>query len=185
MVSFVLPEELPSKSPNGSWVQTDRETHEAWSQLTRKNPSAAALLHYFAANVGQHNAVVMSQSFIAKRTGMSLSTVKRAVAVLKKGHWVEVRRIAASASAAAYVLNDRVVWHGTRNGLRHSLFSAMVIVDADEQEDKLSLGNQASLRQLPRMHPGEQQLPSGDGLPPPSEPDLPGMEPDIPEIKED
>jgi len=30
------------------------------------------------------------------------------------------------------------------------------------------------------MYPGERQLPIGDGLPPPSQPLIPGMEPDLP-----
>lgn len=37
---------------------------------------------------------------------------------------------------------------------------------------------------LPRMFPGEQQLPAGPGLPPPSEPALPGLEADLPAITE-
>jgi hypothetical protein len=30
------------------------------------------------------------------------------------------------------------------------------------------------------MRSGERQMPVGDGLPPPSEPPLPGLEPDLP-----
>lgn len=181
----MTPPDLPVKQSHGTWVQTERKAHEAWGQLARRNPSASALLHFFAANVGEQNAVVMSQSFIAKATGMSISTVKRAIAVLKEGNWIEVRRIATTASAAAYVINDRVVWHGRRDGIRASLFTAVVAVDAEDQEDQAELGNQEPLRQLPRMYPGEKQLPSGDGLPPPSEPDLPGLESPLPEISID
>jgi hypothetical protein len=37
------------------------------------------------------------------------------------------------------------------------------------------------LRRIPVLFPGEQQLPTGDGLPPPSQPSIPGLEPDLPE----
>ena len=34
------------------------------------------------------------------------------------------------------------------------------------------------------MHPGEKQLPTGPGQPPPSEPSIPGFRPDLPSLKE-
>ncbi|MFU1684432.1 helix-turn-helix domain-containing protein [Phaeobacter piscinae] len=101
------PSELPEKSPRGTWVQTERETHEAWGQLSMRQPAASALLHFFSARVSDHNAVVISQRALAKATGMSLSTVKRGLAVLREGQWIEVRRIGPTGTAAAYVLNDR------------------------------------------------------------------------------
>src|SRR3546814_6012979 len=78
----------------------------------------------------------------------------------------------------AYVLNDRVVWSGPREGLRYSLFSATVVVSDSEQPDRDTLGKQEPLRRLPPI--GERQLPHGDGLPPPSRPFLDGIEPDLP-----
>lgn len=176
------PPGLPDKTPRGTWVQTERETHEAWGQLSMRQPAASALLHFFAARVSDHNAVVISQRALAKATGMSLSTVKRGLAVLREGQWIEVRRIGPTGTAAAYVLNDRVAWHGRRDGLRYSLFSAAVIIDSEEQDDQQELESQTPLRKLPKLYRGERQLPSGEGMPPPSEPALPGMEPDLPEI---
>src|SRR3546814_3336582 len=43
---------------------------------------------------------------------------------------------------------------------------------------------QPALHRLPNLFPGERQLPSGPGLPPPSEPSFPGMEPDLPAIEQ-
>lgn len=171
---------LPAKKPKGAWVQTDRATHEAWAQLSIQHPAASGLLHFLAARVGDHNAVVVSQRTLAEATGMSLSTVKRAVAVLRAGNWVEVRQIGPTGTAVGYVLNDRVVWSGPREGIRYSLFSAAVVVSDVEQPDREEIGRQQPLRQLPRVYPGERQLPTGEGLPPPSQPSIPGMEPDLP-----
>src|SRR3546814_14598041 len=65
-----------------------------------------------------------------------------------------------------------------REGLRYSLFSATVVVSDSEQPDRDTLGKQEPLRRLPPI--GERQLPHGDGLPPPSQPFLDGIEPDLP-----
>src|SRR3546814_15083881 len=58
--------------------------------------------------------------------------------------------------------------------------SSDLLIADDEQPDREELGAQPALHRLPNLFPGERQLPSGPGLPPPSEPSLPGMEPDLP-----
>lgn len=177
--------ELPSSKPKpGSWVQTDRSSHEAWAALAVRSPKAGALLHILAARVGEHNAVVCSQQTLADIMGCSRETVKRALKELQAGLWVEVRRIGKTGSINAYVLNSRVVWSGPRDELRRSLFYATVIASDNEQPDQPELGQQEPLRTLPRLYPEEQQLPSGAGLDPPSEPSLPGMDPDMPSLSE-
>lgn len=171
------PPAIPAKRPAGTWIQTDREAHEAWAILAKK-PAASAVMHILCANLGDHNAVVISQETIAKLCHLSTRSVRRAIADLLEGRWIEVRQIGATSQTNAYVVNDRVAWHGARDGLRYSLFSAAVVVSEEEQPDRAELGRQAPLRHLPRI--GEHQLPTGDGLPPPSQPFLGGMEPDLP-----
>lgn len=169
--------------PRGTWVQTEREAHEAWAKLLRNSPRAAELLHLLVARVGRHNAVVISQKTLAALMGRSRDTVKRAVTELRAGRWIEVRQIGDRGTTNAYILNDRVAWQGKRDGIRYSLFSAQVIVSEAEQPDDID--DQAPLRRTPTLYPGEQQLPTGDGLPPPSEPEFPGMEPDLPSRRHD
>src|SRR3546814_2857063 len=84
--------------------------------------------------------------------------------------WVEVRQIGPTGTTCAYIINDRVAWTGKRDGIRYSLFSAAVLIADDEQPDREELGAQPALHRLPNLFPGERQLPSGPGLPPPSEP---------------
>ncbi len=174
---------LPDKTYRpGTWVQTDRQAHERWAQLSVMNPKAGALLHVLASRVGEHNAVIASHATLAKIMGCSTSTVKRALEALRAGNWLEVRQVGSTGSVNAYVVNDRVVWSGPREGLRYSLFSANVLVSEEEQPDRDSLGHQEPLVRLPQV--GERQMPVGGGLPPPSEPALPGMEPDLPATPE-
>jgi len=176
---------LPEKVPSGQWVQTERAAHEAWATLMRENPSAAMLMHLLVARVGQHNAVVISQKNLGELMGKSRDTVKRALATLKDRNWIEVRQIGQNGTVNAYIVNDRIAWTGKRDGIRYSLFTATVIASDDEQPDRDNLSQQEPLRRLPSLYRGEQQLPSGDGLSPPSEPSLPGMEPDLPARKLD
>jgi DNA-binding transcriptional MocR family regulator len=146
------------------------------------NPKAGALLHLLAARVGQNNAVAASHATLASMMGCSISTVKRALDALKAGNWLEVRQMGSTSSVNAYVMNDRVVWSGPRDGRRFSLFSANVLVSEEEQPDRDSLGKQEPLQRLPYV--GERQMPVGRGLAPPSSPALPGMEPDLPATPE-
>ena len=173
-----LPPSLPDRHPTGHFVQTERVTHEAWMQLTIKAPKASAVLHLLANRVGENNAVVASYPVLAEISGLSVSTIRRAIATLIEGNWIEVRRLGPSSTVNAYVLNDRVAWTRARNDLRYSLFSATVLASETEQEDRDSLENQEPLRKLPRT--GEAQIPSGAGLPPVSQPFFDGLEPDLP-----
>ena len=173
------PPPIPAKRPLGTWVQTDREAHEAWAILAKK-PAASAVMHILCANLGEHNAVVISQDTIAQLCGLSTRSVRRAIVDLAEGRWIEVRQLGATSQTNAYVVNDRVAWQGSRDGLRYSLFSAAVVVSEEEQPDRAELDQQAPLRHLPRISEG--QIPGGPGLPPPSQPFLKDMEPDLPAI---
>src|SRR6202035_1672326 len=102
----------------------------------------AELLHLLTARVGNHNAVVISQKTLAGLMGRSLDTVQRATKELVAGRWIEIRQIGERGTVNAYVLNDRAVWTGPRDGIRYSLFSAAVVVSDQEQPDAHDLGNQ-------------------------------------------
>lgn len=163
-----------------AWVQTDRKTHEAWGRFTITKPAASAVMHTLCAMVGEGNAVVVSQAVLAKALGITDRTVRTAVKVLEEGNWLQIVRIGRG-KECVYVINDRVVWGEKRQNLRLSRFSATVIADYEDQEQK-SLSS-TPLQQLPSIYAGEQQLPSGAGEDPPSQPSLEGLEPDLPSTK--
>ena len=176
----MIPEKLPEKSRAGRWLQTERAAHEAWAKLISEAPKAAQLMHLLVARIGDHNAVVISQKNLIRLMGASRPTVQRAVKKLKDELWIEVRQIGDRGTTNAYIINDRVAWLGKRDGIRYSLFSAAVVISDDEQPDVGELDRQEPLRQIPSIGRGEEQLPTGPGLPPPSEPHFPGMEVDLP-----
>lgn len=166
--------------PGGTWVQVERAAMERWSKLAVSNPRAAAVMMLMTSQMGRNNALVASQATLAKMAGCGLNTLKRALSVLKEGNWIDVRQIGPTGTACAYIVNDRVAWSGARDGIRYSLFSAAVLVSDAEQPDQAELGAQPPLERIPTMHPGERQLPTGEGLPPPSQKFLDGLEPDLP-----
>lgn len=169
---------LPVRKAPGTWVQTDRATHEAWAALTRRSGLAAQIMHLLAARVGEFNAVVISQKTLAELAGASRRGVQNALKLLEQDRWIELVQIGDTGSVNAHVINDRVVWSGPRENLRYSKFSAVVIVSEKEQPNSDELGRCEPLRTLPGN--GERQIAAGPGLEPPSEPSLPGMELDLP-----
>ena len=169
----------PVKHKPGQFVMLERKASEAWANLIGRKPRAAMVLHHLVAHMGPQNAVVVSQAVLAKLMGCSVETVKRAVRDLVAERWIQVVRIG-KGKEAAYVVNDKVAWGQPRDQLRLSVFSATIVADAKDQ-DPLTLEN-APLNRIPSLFTGERQLPTGDGLPPPSQPSIPGMEPDLPSI---
>ena len=167
-------------APAGTWVQTERRAHEQWAKLSVSNPRAASVLHVLVSQMERHNALVASQANLARAAGCSIATLKRSLALLREQSWIEIKQIGPTGTACAYIVNDRVAWTGKRDGTRYSLFSAAVLLSDDEQPDKDKLDTQAPLARIPSMYPGEGQMPLGPGLPPPSEPSLPGLLPDLP-----
>lgn len=51
---------VPKLDVRGTWVQTERTAHEAWSALIGRKPKAAQLMHLLVANMGKDGAVVVS-----------------------------------------------------------------------------------------------------------------------------
>jgi hypothetical protein len=160
------------------WVQTDKKAHEAWARFTLQKPTASALLHYMCAFMVDQNALVVSQSVLAKRLGVSQRTIATAISDLAGSQWIQVVRIG-KGKECAYVVNDRVAWDKSRDKLSLSLFSSRVVADADDQAELEG----PPLKRIPVLFPGERQLPTGPGEEPPSQPSFDGLEPDLPSLK--
>lgn len=164
-----------------TWVQTERVAHEAWGRLTVSSPRAAALMHHLVAYMDQSAAVVASHATLAAITGMSASTIKRAISDLKAGNWIEVVQLGGKGGALAFVVNSRVGWAAPRDKLHLAAFTARVLAIGDEQEGGYLDG--PKLHRIPLLRQGDLQLPTGPGESPPSQPAIPGMEPDLPSVK--
>lgn len=164
-----------------TWVQTERKAHEAWAALIAKRPRAAQLMHHLVACMGQQNAVVISQKLLGQMMGVTDRTVRSAVADLVADRWISVVKLNGPGTVAAYVVNDQVAWGESRSSLHTSVFSATVVADRADQDEALLGAPQ--LRRIPTLFAGERQLPTGEGLEPPSQPTLGGLEPDLPSLQ--
>lgn len=172
---------LLTQSDRQTWVQTDRKAHEAWGRLVHESPRAAALLHTLVAQMDASAAVVCSYKTLSELSGMSFATVRRAIADLKAGQWIQVVQIGGKGGGLAFVVNSRVAWAANRQHIGMAVFSARVIAVASEQEAETLEG--PDLRRIPTLYAHERQLPTGRGLEPPSQPALDGLEPDLPALQ--
>lgn len=181
MQKFSAPSEVgtPLKHRHGSFVMTERKAHEVWALFCIRKPTASAVLHHLVAQMGHQNAIVIPQKVLAQLLGVTDRTIRTAIKDLVAENWVQVVRLGRG-KEAAYVVNDRVAWGQSRNQLRLSVFSAAVVADFGDQDESL-LGT-GDLRRIPSLYAGEQQLPTGAGMEPPSQIILEGMEPDLPHI---
>ena len=170
----------------GTWVQTERAAHEAWAGLIGRKPKAAQLLHLLVANMGRDGAVVTSQATLATLMGVSVNTVKRSLTVLGAENWVDIVRVGSERGGVnAYVVNRRVAWADKRSNQRYAAFDARILVSTDEQDASTIAVDRSNLRQLPSLSFGDLQLPAGDGLKPPNQPSIDGLEPDLPSLPRD
>lgn len=172
----------PGRRSRG-FAQTDLAVHEAWAELMDRKPRAAALLHRLVANMNKTNVVVVSQKTLAKMSGVSERTIRSAVQVLVAERWISVVRLGATGSVNGYVVDSKVAWSDDRRKMPYSAFTASVVADwEDQNEEELGAGD---LRRLPMLAPGWEQLPTGPGQDPPSQPVISGLEPDLPALQDD
>jgi hypothetical protein len=171
--------------PGRAFIQTERATHEAWARLILTNNRSAQLMHILCAQLDDTtNAVVISQKTLAKLMNCAERTVRNALQPLIEGHWIQIVQIGQAGTVNAYVVNSSVAWTKGRDDLHLSSFHARVIADADDQKAG-TVEMTGKLRTVPLLYAGETALPSGEGLPPPFEPSLPGLEPDFPSFRKD
>ena len=143
-----------------TWVQTEREIHLKWGQLTLRKPAAAAIMHQLIALMDRTNAVAISHNTLANLTGVHETTIKRGLKYLRANKWIQQVRLGRRGTVNVYVINSRVAWSDYRDNIRLAVFSAQIIADAvDQIEETLKVGN---LQKVPIIHPPEKALPSGE-----------------------
>ena len=172
------PIKVAAKAGPQRFVQVPLQAVEQIGNLLARRPTAGRLLFKMIEYMGPQNAVVISQKTLAKLMGIGLRTVQTAVADLTAERWIQPIKLNGPGTVQAYVINSRVVWAQKREELRLSLFHAAVVADYDDQ-DPVTLDD-APLRIIPAIFPGERQLPTGPGEDPPSPPFIDGLEPDLP-----
>jgi cobalamin biosynthesis protein CbiG len=156
-----------------TFVQTERTAHIALGKLAVKYPSAAAVLHSLIGLMDRQCAICISHQTIAEMLGIHLTTVKKAMKILKERNWIQQVQLGPSGTVNAYLVNSRVAWADRRANLRMARFSAVIIANPkDQDEATLSL---ADMRKVPLIYPPEEALAHGE-WPQGEQSQLPGFE---------
>ncbi len=149
---------------------------EGLSELIDRAPKAAKLIVSLIRRMppGGGGVVVVSRETMKELMGCSMPTVDRSLKILMDEGWVQRIKIG---GASALAINRRVAWTGPRGDLQHAIFDATVIASRSEQ-DAVAL-NPPPARQVPILEQGEEPIPTGDGIDPPSQRLLDGVEPPV------
>ena len=131
---------------NNNFVQLSKSYLKDYRHLIRKSAPAAEILMFLVERMGKTtNAVVCSPKVLSEVTGLSRSSVSRAVKILKDDNWVDVVKIG---GVKTFAVNERVVWAAQANKRHYAIFSATVVATESEQESGI-LDKQAPLKNIP------------------------------------
>jgi Fe2+ or Zn2+ uptake regulation protein len=156
-----------SRSATFGWLQLEKKVGQELQKLAVKHPVAMGTLMYLANNMGRNNALAVSQAVIAKKVGVSLVSVNRAIKLLDDHRFIEVIKVG---NLCIYRVNTRVAWQGHR-GERFAYFTADVIAFEQEQSTELD-DNKAPLKQVPVLQDGERVLLGNEPIEPPDQQEM-------------
>ena len=159
-----------------TFVQTERQAHIKLGKLTANHPAAGMVLNTLVGLMDRQCAVCISHDTLAKMLGVHKNTIKRGLGVLKQGKWIQQVQIGARGTINVYLVNSRVAWADRRENLKLSRFHAVMIVDADDQDEQTMTLQVDDMQKVPYVIPPEQPLPTGE-LEPGDQDHFPGLEP--------
>ena len=167
---------LPTRPP-AAFVQIERSALLPWERLIATDAVAARLMMFLLARLNRRNAIVISQATMAKMLGVTVRTVQRAQRVLRESKWIQQVKVG---NMTVLVINHAVAWTDSRELRgRFSAFEALVVADAEEQDDT-TMTLSGPLNTVPFVVPPEVALVSDDDPTIAGQQTLPGFHP-IPE----
>lgn len=165
MVNAVVPLGK-EKPPTFGWLQFEKKAIGELQKLAVTSPGAMGTLMYLVNHMSRSNALVVSQTAIAKGVGISRQTVNGSLRYLADHNFVQIIK---AGGATVYVVNSRVAWQGER-GARYTAFGADVL--AIESEQDRPLDDLPDLKQVPVLHDGERLHVGNEPIDPPDQGEL-------------
>jgi hypothetical protein len=156
-----------SRPATFGWLQVDKKVGNELQKLAVKHPAAMGTLMYLITNMGRNNALAVSQAVMAKKIGVKVLAVNRAIRLLDEHRFIEIVKVG---NLCVYRVNTRVAWQGNR-GERFAYFMADVIAFEGEQGGD-SLDNLEPLKQVPVLDDGERYLVGNEPVDPPDQGEL-------------
>jgi hypothetical protein len=156
-----------SRPATFGWLQVDKKVGNELQKLAVKHPAAMGTLMYLITNMGRNNALAVSQAVMAKKIGVKVLAVNRAIRLLDEHRFIEIVKVG---NLCVYRVNTRVAWQGNR-GERFAYFMADVIAFEGEQGGD-SLDNLEPLKRVPVLDDGERYLVGNEPVDPPDQGEL-------------
>jgi len=153
---------MPVTPNRQTFVQTERKAHIALGKLTAKHPSAGMVLNTLVGLMDRQCAVCISHDTLSKMLDVHPNTVKRGIKVLKEGNWIQQIQLGPRGTVNCYLVNSRVAWADRRDNMKLSRFHAVIIADADDQDEQTMSLKVKDMQKVPFVVPPEEVLPSGD-----------------------
>lgn len=134
---------------NHNFLQVQKSSLKEFRRLIKENATAAQLMFVFAEKMNRQNALMCSFKTLEQITGLSRSTLSKAITLLRKEQWIEVIKIG---TANAYMINHQVFWQDSADRRESSFtFGATIIASRSEQDPEMQSENWkgVSLRHFP------------------------------------
>ncbi len=122
------------RSPYSNWYQFNRDYTGEMIWLAGKYPRAHQILLFILDQMDSYNALMCSYKVFQEALGISESTVKRSIKVLKDNGFVQIYK---SGASNIYAVNKKLAWSSWGNNYKYAKFEANIIISENEQE-KLS-----------------------------------------------
>jgi hypothetical protein len=151
---------LKSGAVNYGFVQVSRKHIDALNHLALESPKGHFVLWKLVQAMNKQNAVMVSQESLQKLTNLSRPTIQRAIALLREQNWIEVLKVG---TANIYRVNSSVFWQTRADG-RWASFSAEVLINFEEQDEKTKAAPQPTLRYVPFVEVSEEVMVTGAAL---------------------
>lgn len=120
------------KGKNYNFVQFYRHNMKAYSELIKKNPTAARIFMFLVEHMTYENAVTCSNQVLQEQIGKSRQTIWKAVKLLKDSGYLQIFRLGGGANT--YTLNKNIVWTGSKQGKEYFKFDGPVLISAEENK---------------------------------------------------
>lgn len=108
------------------------------NKMLSEMPKALEMFNFLIHNMGNNNALVISQNALSDALKCSRSTVARCTKYLKEKNAIELYK---SGNTNIYAVNSDIVWVGDDDKKAYSVFNAKVYITLNEQDEELKRSN--------------------------------------------
>lgn len=116
---------------NSDFVQLSKIYMDETVSLANHAPAAFTVLMTLVKQMNKANSVMISNESLERICGVSNSTIKRAIKVLREQQWIDVLKVGTS---NVYRVNSNVFWQDRADG-KWASFQAQVVLNFDEQDE--------------------------------------------------